>query len=306
MIVSTREFYEKAFHAEYAIGGFQAYNMEMVQGILEVCAEERSPALVQSSCRGVRYAGAETLYHIARIHSEKLGIPAALHLDHGDSLTLCRQVIDAGFLSVMLDNTGLPFEQQAEKTRMLVQYAHNRGAVVEGEIAMPADCPERWMTLPADAKAFVEYTQCDSLSVCVGNSHALYGRGFPDTDTPHIRMRLLESIHTALPNTPLILHSINALQPPLLKQRFEDAGGKNRQYNVLCGDELHQAMRLGVVKCNIGIDKLAMTVGIREYLRDHPAEMDPRKYLANGKSVMKEAIRQQMRDLFKSCNQLDI
>lgn len=304
MIVSTRDFYTKAFKADYAIGGFQAYNMEMVQGIIEASAEAASPALVQSSCRGVRYAGTETLYQIAKIWSEKYGIPVVLHLDHGDSIELCKQVIDAGFLSVMLDNTDLPFEVQAERTLEVVKYAHDRGATVEGEIALAGDYKERWRTTVVDAKTFADYTGCDSLSICVGNSHALYGRGFPEDEFPKLQLKLLEQIHTALPGLPLVLHSINACQPVELSDRFDRAGGIKRRHLGFSKEEMHAAFQLGVVKCNVGIDKLGMSVGVREYLSQFPSEEDPRKYLLNGKKVMKEAIHQQMTELFMSDGKL--
>lgn len=300
MIVSSKDFYAKAFHSDYAIGGFQAYNMEMVQGIIEASSDVSSPALVQSSCRGVRYAGAETLYQIARIWSDKYGIPVVLHLDHGDSIELCKSVIDAGFLSVMLDNTDLCFEEQAERTRAVVLYAHDHGATVEGEISLSGDYEERWRTTPEDAKAFADYTGCDSLSICVGNSHALYGRGFPNDKTPHLDLVLLQKIHQTLPKMPLVLHSINACQPVELSDRFDLSGGAKLRYHGFSREEMHASFKLGVVKCNVGIDKLAMTVGVREYLHQNPSEEDPRKYLSSGKTVMKEAIRQQMTELFKS------
>lgn len=304
MIVTSTEFYRKAFLEDYALGGFQAYNMEMVQGIVEACSAERSPAIVQSSCRGVRYAGAETLFQIARIASEKADIPVVLHLDHGDGIELCKQAIDAGFSSVMLDNTDMPLEEQAERTKVVADYAHDHGAVLEGEIALRGDFPEVWRTSVESAVAFCNYTGCDSLSVCVGNSHALYGRGFPEGMTPHLHLKLLADIHDALPQMPLVLHSINCCQQPDLIDRFNQTGGKRIRHNGFLLEELHLAFQLGVVKCNVGVDKTSMTVGIREYLSDHPEAEDPRKYLGNGKSVMKSAIRQQMQVLFMSSNKL--
>lgn len=288
-IVNSDQFYKKAFKSNYAIGGFQAYNMEMVQGIIEAAAEQQSPVIVQCSCRGVRYGGAETIYQIARLCSERLHIPVVLHLDHGDSIQLCKQVIDAGFSSVMLDNTDLSIEEQIKRTQEVVEYAHDRGASVEGEIALKFDGDERWLTTCEDAVRFVSATQCDSLSICVGNSHALYGRGFPNNKTPRIRQELIEQIHSELPNLPLVLHSI-AIDTPELSRRFAESGGVVQDFGVFSQEELHLAMIQGVVKCNVGIDKTAMTAGIREYLKQHPQDEDPRNYLGFGKTVMEQAV----------------
>lgn len=298
-VVNSKYFYEKAFHENYAIGGFQAYNMEMIQGIVQAASEARSPALVQSSCRGVRYAGAETIFQITRLAAEKYDIPVVLHLDHGDSPQLCREAIDAGFTSVMLDCTDEPFQNQIEKTKEIVAYAHERGTSVEGEIALRGQWDEIWMTAVSDAVCFVEETGCDSLSVCVGNSHALYGRGFPNEKKPTLRLGLLKQIHEALPDVPLVLHSIS-VGTKELDERFEKSGGKVHSYGTFDVEELQEAMKLGVVKCNVGTNKISTTTGIREYLKEHPYETDPRKIYGAGKSVMTDAIKYQMKKVFLS------
>lgn len=298
-IVNSRKFYEESFLKTYAIGGFQAYNMEMIQGIAEAAALEKSPALIQSSCRGVRYAGAETIFQIARLAAEKYQIPIVLHLDHGDSPQLCKEAIKAGFSSVMLDCTDEPIKLQIEKTKDVTAYAHENNASSEGEIALRGEWEEIWMTAPEDAALFVRKTGCDSLSVCVGNSHGLYGRGFPDDKKPVLNLELLKKIHEAVPETPLVLHSISVGTEELDK-RLEAAGGKVRTYGVFTVEELREAMKLGVVKCNVGINKIATAVGIRECLAEQPYEVDPRKIYGAGRNVMVEAIRHHMRNVFFS------
>ncbi|RGZ01596.1 class II fructose-bisphosphate aldolase [Clostridium sp. AM58-1XD] len=303
-VVNSKNFYRNAFTKPYAIGGFQAYNMEMIQGIVEAAAAKRSPVLVQSSCRGVRYAGAETIFHITRLAAEKYRIPVVLHLDHGDSTTLCREAVDAGFTSVMLDCTDEPTELAIEKTRDAAAYAHEKGASVEGEIAVRGEWEEIWMTAVPDAVRFVKETRCDSLSICVGNSHALYGRGFPDDKKPCLNLKLLRQIHEALPDMPLVLHSISTGTDEL-DRRMEAAGGKITRCGVFTVNELKEAMKLGVVKCNVGINKIATTVGIREYLRDNPYDIDPRAIYGAGKQVMVQAIKDHMEHVFFSAGQLD-
>jgi len=303
-LVNTYDFYKKAFESFYAIGGFQVYNMEMIQGTVEAAASMKSPILLQASCRGVRYAGARTLYQIARIAAEYWNIPVVLHLDHGDSVELCKDAIDAGFTSVMLDCTGQPLNTQIEMTREVVEYAHRHNVTVEGEAARKADCEECYLTSPEEAEAFVNATGCDSLSICVGNSHVLYGRGFPDSRKPALRLGLLAEIHSAVPNTPLVLHSISVGTKELTR-RLEAAGGRQKTYGVFLTEELHEAMKLGVVKCNVGTNKISTTVGVREYLMRCPQEMDPRKYYGEGRRIMTEAVKYQIETLFLSAGQLD-
>ncbi|MEY8338638.1 class II fructose-bisphosphate aldolase [Lachnospiraceae bacterium 62-35] len=302
-IINSSLFYKKAFFMPYAIGGFQAYNMEMIQGIAEAAAKQHSPAFIQSSCRGVRYAGPETIFHIARLAAEKYRIPLVLHLDHGDSVELCREVIDAGFTSIMLDCADEPVELQIEKTKDITMYAHEKNVSVEGEIALRGGWEEIWMTTAEEAARFVKKTGCDSLSICVGNSHALYGRGFPDDKKPRLKLELLSQIHKDIPDMPLVLHSISAGTEKLDK-RLKEAGGKVKNYGVFTPEELWEAMKLGVVKCNVGLNKISTTVGIRECLLSDPYETDPRKIYGAGKKVMIETIEDYMKHIFCSAGQL--
>ena len=165
------------------------------------------------------------------------------------------------------------------------------------------DVKEIWITFPEMAAEFVERTECDSLSICVGNSHALYGRGFPEDEKPYIRMELLKKIHQAVPHTPLVLHSISVGNRKL-EERLKKAGGRNRNYQVFSVDEIWQAMKYGVVKCNVGTNKLAMTVGVREKLIQDSRETDPRVYLGAGRDVIREAVENQIRTVFLSDGKL--
>ncbi len=297
-LVNTNDIYKKAMAKDYAIGGFCGYNMEMIQAIIEAAEFEKSPVLVQASCRVIDYAGADMIKAITEIAAKKASVPIALNLDHGDTIERCIECVDSGFTSVMLDNTGLPFDEQVRRTKTVVDYAHPRGVSVEGEICHKVEGPELYRTSVEEAVKFVELTGCDSLSICVGNAH---GQA-PDHEK-QFDFELLENIHKAIPEIPLVLHATSIFSKAFLDKANSYNAGIAYSKNFSEAD-LHATMPHGVSKINSCMDlKIATTTAIRQYMQENPREMDPRKYFAMTRTVLIEHIRYKIRNTFRSSAQ---
>lgn len=294
-LVNTNYIYQKAMAKDYAIGGFCGYNMEMIQAIIEGAELEKSPVLVQASCRVIDYAGADMIRAITEIAANKASVPVALNLDHGDTVERCIECIDSGFTSVMLDNTGLPFDEQVKRTKAVVDYAHQQGVSVEGEICHKVEGPELYRTSVEEAVKFVELTGCDSLSICVGNAH-----GQAPDHQKKFDLELLENIHKALPGIPLVLHATSIFSKDFLDKA--NAYDARLPYSKNFSEaNLHTTMPYGVTKINSCMDlKIATTTAIRQYMQENPGEMDPRKYLASARNTLVEHIRYKIRNTFKS------
>ena len=182
-LVNTTEMFKKAYDGGYAIGAFNVNNMEIVQAITEACKEEKAPVILQVS-KGAR-AYANHTYLVKLVEAAVIEcpeIPIALHLDHGDSFETCKSCIDGGFTSVMIDASSKPFEENIEITKRVVEYAHERGVVVEAELGALAGVEDEvnvsadnaHYTKPEEVQEFVEKTGCDSLAIAIGTSHGAY------------------------------------------------------------------------------------------------------------------------------------
>jgi fructose-bisphosphate aldolase class II len=300
--------FKKAYEGHYAVGAFNVNNMEIVQGIVEAAKEEQSPLILQVSAGARKYAKHNYLLHLVEAAMEDTGLPIALHLDHGADFDICKACVDGGFTSVMIDGSKYPFEENIELTKRVVDYAHNKGVVVEAELgklagvedAVKVNSREATYTDPDQAVEFVERTGVDSLAIAIGTSHGAYKfKGKPQLDFDR-----LEKITNLLPGFPLVLHGASTVIPEFVEE-CNKYGGKLDGAQGCPEPMLKKAGTYGVCKINIDTDlRLAMTASIRKYLYEHPEDFDPRSYLGKGREAIKKMVAHKMRDVLNSSHRL--
>jgi len=305
-LTSPGEMFEKAYHGGYAIGAFNVNNMEIIQGIIKAGEEERSPLILQVSAGARKYAGQTYIMKLMEAALEETDLPVVLHLDHGQSFEICRDVIQAGFTSVMIDGSHLDFEANIALTRQVVDCAHDRGVWVEAELGRLAgvedevSSEENVFTDPDEAVEFVDRTGCDSLAVAIGTSHGAYKfKGEPRLD-----FERLENISSKLPNFPLVLHGASSVLPEFVEMANR-YGGKVSDAKGVPEDFLRRAASSGVCKINIDTDiRLAMTAVIRRFFQEKPEEFDPRKYLGPAREAVREMVGHKIKNVLGSSNKI--
>ena len=287
--------FEKAYKGGYAIGAFNVNNMEIIQGITEAAAEVNSPLILQVSAGARKYAKHIYLMKLIEAAIEDTGLPIAVHLDHGDSFEICKSCIDGGFSSVMIDGSAHSFEDNIALTKRVVDYAHSKGVVVEGELGKLAGIEDdvnvneddAAFTDPAEVEEFVERTGVDSLAIAIGTSHG----AFKFKGEPRLRFDILEEVQRRLPNFPIVLHGASSVIPQFVDMINEN-GGKMPGAKGVPEEMLRQAARLAVCKINIDSDlRLAMTASIRKHFNDQPEHFDPRQYLSPARAAIKELVK---------------
>lgn len=270
-LVTSTEMFRKAYEGGYAIGAFNVNNMEIVQGITEAAAEVKAPIILQASAGARKYAKPVYLRKLVEAAVEDTGLPIVLHLDHGADFQSCKDCIDGGFTSVMIDASSKPIAENIAITKQVVEYAHDHGVVVEAELGALAgieddvqvSAEESHYTRPEEVEEFVSKSGCDSLAIAIGTSHGAY-KFKPGTD-PHLRFDILEEVQKRLPGFPIVLHGSSSV-PARFVKIINDHGGKMPGAIGVPEDQLRQAARMAVCKINIDSDlRLAMTAGIREH-----------------------------------------
>jgi fructose-bisphosphate aldolase, class II len=303
-LVTSKELFQKAYDGGYAIGGFNVNNMEIVQGIVEAGNEERSPLILQVSAGARKYANPVFLRKLVEASLIITDIPIVLHLDHGDSFEMCKDCVDDGFTSVMIDASKLPFAENIKLTKQVVDYAHDKGVVVEAELgklagiedAVSVSEKDAIYTNPDEVAEFVEKTNVDSLAIAIGTSHGAYKfKGEPQLDFERLR-----KIEKMIPGFPIVLHGSSSV-PQELVEKCNQYGGQLPGAKGVPGDMLREAAKSAVCKINIDTDlRLAMTSTVREVFATKPEEFDPRKYLGPGRAAIKELVRHKLRDVLGS------
>ena len=307
-LVTTTEMFKKAYEGGYAIGAFNVNNMEIVQGITEAAKEVNSPLILQVSAGARKYAKHVYLTKLVEAALEDTGLPIALHLDHGDSFEICKSCIDGGFTSVMIDGSHLSFEENIALTRQVVEYAHDHGVVVEGELGRLAgieddvkvSAEDSSYTNPDQVEEFVKATGVDSLAIAIGTSHGAYK--FKPGTKPQLRFDILEEVSRRLPGFPIVLHGASSVIPKYV-DIINANGGKLKDAIGVPEDQLRQAARMAVCKINIDSDlRLAMTAGIRQTFNEDPALFDPRGYLKVGRQYIKDLVKDKIVNVLGSDN----
>ena len=281
-LVTTTEMFRKAYAGGYAIGAFNINNMEIVQAITEAAGELRSPVILQVSAGARKYAKQEYLMALAQAAIRDADIDLALHLDHGADFEICKACIDGGFTSVMIDGSHHTFEDNIALTRKVVEYAHQHGVVVEGELGRLAgieddvnvSAADSSYTDPNQVEEFVRATGVDSLAIAIGTSHGAFK--FKPGTKPQLRFDILEEVGRRLPGFPIVLHGASSVIPKYV-DIINANGGQLKDAIGVPEDQLRQAAKLAVCKINIDSDlRLAMTAGVRQQLIADPANFDPR------------------------------
>ena len=300
-LVDTKEMFKKAYEGHYAVGAFNVNNMEIIQGIVEAAIQEKAPLILQVSAGARKYAKHIYLTKLVEAAVEDTGLPICLHLDHGADFEICKDCVDGGFTSVMIDGSKYPFEENIELTKRVVDYAHSKGVVVEAELgklagvedAVKVAAKDATYTDPDQAVEFVERTGCDSLAIAIGTSHGAYKfKGKPELDFAR-----LEKITNMLPGYPLVLHGASTVIPSFVEE-CNKYGGKLEGAQGVPEDMLLKAGTFGVCKINIDTDlRLAMTASIRKYFTEHPGDFDPRQYLGPAREAIKAMVAHKMRDV---------
>ena len=306
-LVTSTEMFKKAYEGGYAIGAFNVNNMEIVQGITEAAKEVNAPLILQVSSGARKYANHTYLMKLVEAAIIETNLPICLHLDHGDTFELCKSCIDGGFTSVMIDGSHHSFEDNIALTKKVVDYAHERGVVVEGELgrlagiedAVNVSEADAAYTDPAQVEEFVSKTGVDSLAIAIGTSHGAYK--FKPGQNPQLRFDILEKIEARLPNFPIVLHGASSVIPKYVEM-INSNGGKMPDAIGIPEDMLRKAASMAVCKINIDSDlRLAMTGSIRKYFAENPSHFDPRQYLSPARAAIKELVKDKLVNVL-GCN----
>jgi fructose-bisphosphate aldolase class II len=298
--------FARGYAEGFAIGGFNVNNMEIIQGIMEAGNLEKSPLILQVSAGARRYAGQGYIIKLMEAALAENDLPVCLHLDHGQNFEICKEVIDGGFTSVMIDGSHLPYEENIALTKKVVAYAHDRGVWVEAELGQLAgveddvDVEHSVYTNPEQAADFVGRTGCDSLAIAIGTSHGAYkfaGEAKLDFDR-------LEKIKALLPGYPIVLHGASSV-PQEFVEMANTYGAQIAGAKGVPEDLLRKAAASAVCKINIDTDiRLAMTATIRKYLVENPSHFDPRQYLQVARNAVRDMVAHKIRNVLGSSNKI--
>ncbi|MBQ6425518.1 MAG: class II fructose-1,6-bisphosphate aldolase [Clostridia bacterium] len=322
-VVTSTKMFADAYKNGYAVGAFNVNNMEIIQGIAAAATEHHAPLILQVS-KGAR-AYANHIYLMKLIEAAiddaeqhaGFALPICVHLDHGDTFELCKSCIDGGFSSVMIDGSSKPYEENIKLTKQVVEYAHDHGVVVEGELGTLAGieddvkvaAEDSSYTRPEEVEDFVTRTGVDSLAIAIGTSHGAYkftaaqctrnaeGLLVP----PPLRFDILKEVEKRLPEFPIVLHGSSSVPQEFVKI-INANGGKMPDAVGIPEEQLREAARMAVCKINIDSDlRLAMTACIRQYMAEHPEHFDPRQYLKPAREAIKNMVAHKIVDVL-GCN----
>jgi fructose-bisphosphate aldolase class II len=302
-LVTTKKMFQMAYKNGYAVGAFNVNNMEITQGIVDAVAQEKAPLILQISKGAREYAKNSYLKAIIDVAvAENPDIPIAIHLDHGDTFETCKQFVEDGFTSIMIDGSHLPYEENLAVTKKVVEYAHPRKVVVEAELGqlggieehvVGVDDVSKHLADPEQVVDFVKRTGCDSLAVACGTSHGAY----KFKTEPTIAFDVIEKIGKKLPGYPLVMHGASSVLPEF-KALINKYGGKMPDAMGVPEDIITKASKTSVCKINIDTDlRMALTAKIRQVFAEKPAEFDPRKYLGPGRDAIREMVRHKLKVL---------
>ena len=304
-LVTSTEMFKKAYAGGYAIGAFNVNNMEIIQGVVEAAKLEQAPLILQVSSGARKYANPIYLRKLIEAAVEDSNLPICMHLDHGDTYELCKDCVDMGFTSVMIDASHHTFEENIRITKNVVEYAHDHGVVVEAELgrlagiedAINVSEKDSAYTDPDQVQEFVSRTNVDSLAIAIGTSHG----AFKFKGEPRLRFDILEEVGKRLPQFPIVLHGASSV-PQYLVDQINEYGGNMPGAKGVPEEMLRQAATMAVCKINIDSDlRMAMTATIRKYFKENPSHFDPRQYLKPARAAITEIVRHKIVNVL-GCN----
>jgi fructose-bisphosphate aldolase class II len=306
-LMTTKPMFDLAYDGGFAIGAFNVNNMEITQGIIEACAAEQSPLILQISKGARKYANMRYLKHIIDAAVEDHpNLPIAIHLDHGDTVQLVETCLNDGFTSVMIDGSHQPYEENVKLTAEVVKLAHPAGVVVEAELGMLGGIEEhvvglqaeeyeknigKFLTDPDQATDFWKRTGVDSLAIAIGTSHGAY----KFKREAKLATGRIEQIMKTCPGLPLVMHGSSSV-PREFIDLINKYGGSMPNAMGVPEEQIHTAVsKYGVCKVNIDTDlRLALTAKIREVFATKPSEFDPRNYLGPGREAIVGMVRRKL------------
>lgn len=299
MLTVSTELFQKALADKYAIGAFNVNNLEIIQGIMQAVQAKQAPVILQVSAGARKYAGSFFLRKLiegaVELYPE---VPIVFHLDHGEDFEICKDCIDNGFTSVMIDGSKHDFEKNIEVTKQVVDYAHSKGVVVEAELGklegveddVKVQAGEGSYTDPDQAAEFVERTGCDSLAVAIGTSHGAY----KFSSEPKLDFERLKQIHEKIPNTPLVLHGSSSVLQEFVEE-INKYGGDVKGSRGVPEEMITEATKYGVTKVNIDTDiRLGFIAAVRKNLTDNSGNFDPRKPLGAAREAVQNMVEQKI------------
>jgi len=310
-LVNSRGLFAKAVKGGYAVPAYNFNNLEQLQAIIQACSEVKSPVILQVSKGARQYANQTLLKFLAQgavEYAKELGggrgIPIALHLDHGDSLELCKDCIASGFSSVMIDGSHLTYDENIKLTKAVVEYAHQHDVTVEGELGVLAGIEDdvqaaaHVYTQPDQVEDFTKRTGVDSLAISIGTSHGAYK--FKPGQKAEIRLDILREVERRIPGFPIVMHGSSSVTPKYV-QMINEYGGKMKDAVGISESQIREACKSAVCKVNIDSDgRLAMTAAIRKVFATKPDEFDPRKYLGPARDELKELYKHKCNEVLGS------
>ena len=319
--VNTRKMFDKAMECGYAVPAYNFNNMEQLQAIINGCGQSGSPVILQVSKGARNYADPVLLRYMGKGAVEMARelcykIPIALHLDHGNSYELCVSCIESGFSSVMIDGSHLPYEENIQLTKKVVDYARKFDVTVEGELGVLAGIEDdvaaakSIYTKPEDVENFVNKTHVDSLAISIGTSHGAF-KFKPEQCTlnekgilvpPPLRFDILEEIEKRISGFPIVLHGSSSVLPKYVDLINKNNGALEAAVGIP-EDQLRKAAKSAVCKINIDSDgRLVITAVIRKIFNENPSEFDPRKYLGPAREELIKIIIEKNRNVLGSAD----
>jgi fructose-bisphosphate aldolase class II len=293
MLVNLNEILPKARKRGYAVGAFNTSNLELTQAIVRAAEALRSPVIVATSEKAIKYAGIENISEMVITMARRAKVPVALHLDHGASYEICRECIGHGYTSVMIDASHLPFEENVRTTRKVARSARKRRVSVEAELGRLAGIEDdievskkqATYTEPDEALRFVRATGCDALAVAIGTSHGAY----KFKGKPKLRIDILREIARRV-RVPLVLHGASGVKSGWIN-RVNNSGGKLERARGVPDALIREAVKNGISKINTDTDlRIGFTAGVREYLKENPADFDPRKIIGKARDLVADIV----------------
>jgi fructose-bisphosphate aldolase class II len=294
-LVNSREMFRKAYEGGYAIGAFNVNNMEIIQGITEGAKLENAPVILQVSAGARKYAKHVYLMKMIEAALQDTDLPIVVHLDHGPDFDVCKSCVDGGFTSVMIDGSHHSFEDNIAVTRRVVEYAHDRGVTVEGELGRLAgveddvnvSAEDSSYTRPEEVEEFVARTGVDALAIAIGTSHG----AFKFSGEAKLRFDILEEVEKRLPGFPIVLHGASSVIPEYVDM-INQFGGSMPGARGVPEDMLRKAASMAVCKINIDSDlRLAFTAELRKHFAEYPDHFDPRSYLTDARDGLRRMVR---------------
>ena len=271
MLITTKRMLRAASLGGYAVGAFNVENAEMLRAVLEAAEEMEAPVIIQTTPGTLRYLPPE--YFAGMLRTEHPSVPVALHLDHGSSFELAARCMEAGYTSVMIDGSALPYEENISLTSRVCARAQDYGIPVEAELGKVGgkeddlDCADAQYTDPDQAADFVRRTGVDSLAVAIGTAH-----GFYKTE-PKLDLERIKSIREKV-DVPLVMHGASGVPE----------------------EKVRQAVKNGMTKVNFATElRAAFSQGVKEYLTEDSGVYDPKKYLSKGAEKVRELVKKKIR-----------